>query len=83
MNNSFHLFEAIQNGDIQAIVNAFSAGWNPNIINPKTGWTPLTIACASQHADIVKYLLQNGAEVHGTNKEIVHTIYHTLVRPLN
>ncbi len=63
------LFTAVLNGDLAGVKAAVSAGADIEIRYPMVngfndGHTPLIIASRENHADIVRYLLEQGADVN-------------------
>jgi len=49
-------------GNIVTSSALLKLGFNPNIVNEETGYTPLIIAAKRGHADVVKLLLENNAD---------------------
>ena len=63
--------DAIKNGDIEQVKDIVASGYD---INEETSILPLALASSRGHFDIVKFLLDSGAEVdkpfqHGNNME--------------
>jgi hypothetical protein len=57
------LFTAAERGDLEGVRSQLRAGANPDA-RLFTGWTPLMIATAQQHEDVVDLLLEEGANPH-------------------
>ena len=58
---------AAANGDIQCLEDLKHQGGDFNIPD-YDGRTPLHLACCEGHLDAVRYLLENGASVHVTDR---------------
>lgn len=58
------LFNACAAGDFDDVKVVLE--FAPDLINSKndSGWTPLIVACHSNHTDLVEFLLVNGADVN-------------------
>ncbi|MBP5616557.1 MAG: ankyrin repeat domain-containing protein [Elusimicrobiaceae bacterium] len=61
------LFNAAQAGNVKSVQKLITGGANVNF-NEGNGWTPLMIAAAEDHADVVKVLLENGAHPNAQNQ---------------
>ena len=59
------LFDAIAEGDLESI--KVSLEWGANV-NEKLGWSPLHAATFAGNLDIVKFLVQNGAQLDVKDK---------------
>ena len=59
------LFDAIAEGDLESI--KVSLEWGANV-NEKLGWSPLHAATFTGNLDIVKFLVQNGAQLDVKDK---------------
>ena len=61
--------KAVQTGDIQ-LLNKFSSSQELNPVNLDNckGYKMLTVACAFGQEDVVKFLLDNGADINAVNK---------------
>lgn len=55
-------FQAAGRGDIVTILSMLASGADPNWVHPKTGHTALYAACAADRVEMVRVLLQRGAE---------------------
>ncbi|MCA9507011.1 MAG: ankyrin repeat domain-containing protein [Myxococcales bacterium] len=62
-----HLFESIENYDVQAIEAALSKGVDVNCIN-KDGYTPLQMAAKKGSLEIVRLLLNHNANIDAKSK---------------
>ena len=59
------LFKAVRRGDLQFLSSYLSQGGNVNIIfNHIDGMTILHYACRFGHLELVKCLVENGADIH-------------------
>ena len=58
---------AAANGDNECLESLSQQGGDFNIPD-YDGRTPLHLACSEGHLETVKYLLQNGASVHATDR---------------
>ena len=58
------LYMSSSNGDFQIVNKLLSFGANPNIFAKGTKWTPLIVASANGHIDVVKSLLIAKADTH-------------------
>ena len=64
INNSHDLLlDAAANGDTFSVIQLIKDGVDVNCINDK-GWSPLVIAAFNQHLDIIKLLIDSGANVN-------------------
>lgn len=59
-------FKACEQGDIQTLKNVLSKIRDINV-KTKEGWTGLVLAVYSEHFEIAKFLVANGANVNSTN----------------
>src|SRR4051812_41260445 len=59
------LYNAAHRGNNQEVLSLLASGKDIN--GQKTGWTPLMIAAAEGHTDIVKLLLEKGADANARN----------------
>ncbi|KAJ3273218.1 hypothetical protein HDV01_004720 [Terramyces sp. JEL0728] len=57
------LFEACRTGDIDSVYDQLWKGTEVNIKIPRTGNTPLSIACQHGHTQIVSLLIEFGAQI--------------------
>ena len=62
------LFEARKEGTVEAVAQALAAGANINAASPSHGQTTLFNAIVFQQADIVDFLLDEGADPHVKQK---------------
>lgn len=65
------LFTAAKQGQIEDVGNLLEKGANVNFICEDSsckGWTPVMIAAAENHADVVKLLLEKGADPNAQNE---------------
>ena len=58
------LYMASSNGDFRIVNKLLSFGANPNTFVKGTKWTPLIVASANGHIDVVKSLLKAKADTH-------------------
>ncbi len=56
------LFNLAFENDAQGLTNAISAGYDPNIIHPRAGHTPLQVACETNSLEAISILLGMGAD---------------------
>ena len=63
------LSEAAFIGDVAAMKQALTDGADPNIKDPQSGNTLLTVAALMGHTEIVTLLLENGADVNARNRD--------------
>jgi len=63
------LFEAIKTGDLGACKEAIAAGAAVNELD-QNGWTPLNWAAGKGHLEIVKLLVQHGADVLKVGRDL-------------
>lgn len=76
------LFDAINNGNKEQVEAALKEGADINTQQPKYPYaTPLTLATALGHIDIVKLLLENGADVNKYDKEYTPLLKAVAPRP--
>lgn len=61
-----YLLKATKSGDVDGVGYALESGANPNILE---GWTPLQWASYKGHVEIVKKLLEKGAQVNTVGSE--------------
>ena len=57
------IFQAAKAGDARAVERLLAAGTDPNAKEPKAGYTPLHIAAFSGRTEVVRVLLDHGAQV--------------------
>ena len=69
---------AASNGDIPSLMSLQQQGGDFNFPD-YDGRTPLHLACCDGHLETVRYLLQNGASVH-TSDRFNHTPLDNAVR---
>ena len=62
------LIAAVRAADRDAVVTLLSAGTDPNV-QDEQGWTALCFAAGMGHADLVKCLLDRGADVFRTGND--------------
>ena len=78
------LFRAVKNGDVEPVRELVQAGVNVNFAcPPERGYvamTPLMVSCLEGYLDIVRLLLENGANVDATTQEFGCTALHYAVR---
>jgi ankyrin repeat protein len=57
------MLQAAENGQLEEVKSLIQT--DPSLVNvtDKEGYTPLHRACYGNHVEIVKYLLQNGANI--------------------
>ncbi len=55
---SFRFFAAVKQNNIDEIKNLFHENINPNIIDPKTGYTPLIQSVRNKSKSIIEFLMQ-------------------------
>ena len=70
-NNSAHpldgqVFEAIAHNDVPHLTALFNAGARPNAIHGEKGYTALSAAVLQRDSDLVRFLLNQGADVNGS-----------------
>ena len=58
------LYMVSSNGDFRIIKKLLSSGANPNMFVKGTKWTPLIVASANGHIDVVKSLLKAKVDTH-------------------
>ena len=58
------LYMSSSNGNFGIVNKLLSSGANPNIFVQGTKWTPLIVASANGHIDVVKSLLKAKADIH-------------------
>jgi uncharacterized protein len=73
------LMFAVQQGDVPAIRTLLKAGASANEMQPGTKLTPIIIASAMIHADVVDLLLENGANPNAIDSR-GYTALHLVVR---
>lgn len=73
---SFHA--AAGAGDMMAITAFLDAGINPNAQNASDGRTPLISAAARGDLEVVKLLLERGADVNIKDKENYTALFHAI-----
>ncbi|WP_054849042.1 ankyrin repeat domain-containing protein [Vulcanisaeta sp. JCM 14467] len=69
------LLDAVKNGDLSKVIDLIKAGANVNVKDPTYGMTPLHYAVLGNRLDIVKYLIENGADINArdnTGKTPLH-----------
>jgi len=71
--NSVDLLQAAGAGDVAELARLMDSGCDPNVVHPMTGATALYNACVGGRVDVVRLLLQRGAD---PNKRIT---YHSPV----
>ena len=65
------LFAAAKQGELEDVSNLLEKGANVNFVCEDSsckGWTPVMIAAAENHADVVKLLLEKGADPNAQNQ---------------
>nr|MDO8110325.1 ankyrin repeat domain-containing protein [Candidatus Sigynarchaeota archaeon] len=62
------LYKAIIEGDLEAVKQLLKTGESLNSVNPEDGRTPLTTACKCGHLEIIRALLDAGAQVNRKDK---------------
>ena len=65
------LFTAAKQGQLENVKNLLGKGANVNFVCEDSsckGWTPVMIAAAENHADVVKFLLENDADPNAQNQ---------------
>lgn len=58
---------ALINGDVNTVRHRLDKGVDVNVIDDEANWTPLLYASAYNHPDIVRLLLERGADVNAKN----------------
>ena len=63
------LYYAAERGDLQVVQDLINQGYDVNIVCDIScaGWTPVMIASANGHFDVVEFLLKNGANPNVQN----------------
>lgn len=56
-------YNAAWHGDLQQLKQSISDGADPNVNNPSSGFSPIQTAAYHNHADIVCFLIECGAEM--------------------
>lgn len=56
------LLEAVAQGNLARVDELLDAGCGPNVAHPQYGSTPLSTACVTNRAEVVKRLLRSGAD---------------------
>jgi ankyrin repeat protein len=62
------LFEACSNGNLAGVKSILEQDLEIDIQN-NLGWTPLVVAAFNQHHELVKFLLESGANVNHQSKK--------------
>ena len=62
------LRDAAIDGNLQSVKRAVESGADINNPDPMNGYTPLHLAVANDHKDVVKYLVDNKAKINILNK---------------
>jgi len=71
-----HIINACYHGDIECVKNYISSGKNLNITEKRN--SPLLVAISQHHEDVVKLLLENGADVN-FNPDNTSTALHEAI----
>ncbi|MDH4270745.1 MAG: ankyrin repeat domain-containing protein [Candidatus Aminicenantes bacterium] len=69
--NAQEIFDAVRNGDLAKVKELIEK--DPKLVNAKNSLsaTPLHIAAEVDHAEIAKYLIEKGADVHALNSYLL------------
>ncbi len=64
------LYHAAERGNLETVQELVNQGYDVNYVctNPCKGWTPVMIAAAEGHLDVVKFLLDKGANPNAQNR---------------
>ena len=60
--------DAAADGNLKSVKRAVESGADINNPDPMNGYTPLHLAVANDHKDVVKYLVDNKAKINILNK---------------
>lgn len=68
--DNMDLYIAANDGDLSKVRELTQQGYDVNVICPTicSGWTPVMIASANGHFEIVKFLLEHGANPNAQNR---------------
>lgn len=75
------IYRACRTGDSQKLGFIISQlGIMCVLVKDEYGYTPLHIATDGQHHDIVRMLIENGAEVNAQDREGMTALHHAVLR---
>jgi len=82
------LHEAAEYGDVEEVKRLIASGADVNAMSAvsqsvQVGWRPLTAAASGGHPQVVKVLLENGAEVDANDSEGWAPLYYALWTGVN
>jgi ankyrin repeat protein len=64
------LLQAVENGNLEGVRELLASHIVPDIeVNDSRGWTALIHATGNNHADMLKLLIDNGADVNAKDKD--------------
>jgi Ankyrin repeats (3 copies) len=63
------LFEAVEKNDLAAVRSLLAQGVSPNVLNAETGDWALHLAAAAGRTELVRALLDKGADARAWNRE--------------
>lgn len=67
MNTESRYFAACASGDLEEVKEIIGSNKVPVDVRSPEGWTGLIISCFNQNLEIVKFLIENKADVNATN----------------
>jgi ankyrin repeat protein len=67
--HSVRFWNTCLDGDLEKVKEFIDSGSDVNSVHPADGRTPLICACQGKHAELVKYLVKEGADIYAEDKD--------------